>query len=107
MAVGSLALWIGIPVGSLWLAAKLTDSKGAHFLLTLPMTIVAMGGFAVFLAWLNGLYLAVIGPQETEEGAPPARGPLERMLVWSLVVALLALFGWFFFLAENPSELVY
>ena len=107
MALGSLALWIGIPTGSLWLASRFSDSKAGHFLLTLPMTIVGMGAFAVFLAWLNALYLRVMGAPEPEERGRAARGPLERMLIWSLVIALLALFLWFFFLAENPSELVY
>ena len=34
--------------------------------------------------------------------APRLRGPLEPLLVGSLVVALIALFAWFFLLAENP-----
>src|SRR3954452_3144835 len=49
MAVGSLLLWIGIPVGWLYLASQLTDSSqpsmGPYVLVLvgIPATIIAMG----------------------------------------------------------------
>ena len=59
---------------------------------------------------LNRLYLRVTGmiaryEAEREEFGvePPAlRGPLEPLLVCSLVIALVAMFVWFLLLARDP-----
>ena len=114
MSVGCLVLWIGIPVGCLWLAAKWSDSNAEHFLYVLPMVLVGMAAFAKFLFWLNRLYVRVtlgshaveVDPEADDEWDEPrwVRGPLETLLVASLLVALIALFAWFFLLAENPSQ---
>jgi hypothetical protein len=112
MSVGCLVLWIGIPIGCLWLAAKWSDSNAEHFLYVLPMVLVGMAVFAKFLFWLNRLYVrvtlgahAVEADAEADEWDEPrwVRGPLETLLVGSLVIAIIALFAWFFLLAENPS----
>ena len=113
MFVGCLVLWIGIPVGCLWLAAKWSDSNAEHFLYVLPMVLVGMAVFAKFLFWLNRLYVRVTmgshaveeNPEDDEWDEPRwVRGPLETLLVASLLVAMIALFAWFFLLAENPSQ---
>ena len=111
MGVGSLMLWLGIPVALLWFFSKVTDSWNGHFLLSLTLIPVAMALFAPVLFWLNGLYLRVIGvlrPGEDEEDRRwRARGPLELFLYFGMLIALVALFGWFFFLAQNPPEIVW
>src|SRR5437879_5712048 len=110
MGVGSLMLWLGIPVAGLWSFSRVTDSWNGHFLLSLTLIPVAMALFAPVLFWLNGLYLRVIGvlrPGGHEEDRRwRARGPLELFLYAGMVVAVVALFGWFFFLARNPPEIV-
>jgi hypothetical protein len=115
LAIGSLALWIGIPAGSMYLASEMTDRSATHFLLALFMTIAGMVAFGALLFWINGLYLRVSGAirpataeelEEEDERRPQVRGPLEVMLVGSLVVAIVLLFLWFFLLAENPSPQV-
>jgi hypothetical protein len=113
MAAGSMVLWIGVPAGCLWLAAHVARTSGEALVIGLPITILAMIAFGAFLAWLNRLYLRVTGSlaywraEEEEFGRAEAprylRGPLELMLVVSLVVALIALFVWFFVFAHNPS----
>ncbi len=113
MAVGSLTLWIGVPAGCLWIVAQFAETSGEALVIGLPITVVAMIGFGALLVWLNGLYLRVSGSLaywQTEEeqfgpGIAPRylRGPLEVLLVASLVVALVALFVWFFVFAHNPS----
>jgi hypothetical protein len=115
LAAGTLVLCIGIPVGCLWLASKLTDSIGAHFLVALPMTLGCMGLFAALLYRVDRLYLrvtsayaAAAADEEADDDGEPrvARGPLEPMIVFSLVIAVIALVVWFFFFAENPPRQV-
>jgi hypothetical protein len=111
MGAGSLVLWIGIPLAGLWFFSKVTDSWNGHFLLSLTLIPVAMALFAPVLFWLNGLYLRVIGVlragEDDEERRWHTRGPLEVFLYLGMVIALATLFGWFFFLAKNPPEIVW
>jgi hypothetical protein len=74
---------------------------------------MAMALFTPALFWLNNLYLRVTGvferiaEDELDAGwQRRLRGPLEPMLIVSLVVALVALTIWFFFLAEEPPRQV-
>ena len=110
MAVGSFALWLGVPLACLYAASKLVGTSGEEYVVGLPITIVAMLAFGAFLARLNRLYLRITGvlaryEAEAEElGLAPRflGGPLEPLLVTSLVVALVALAIWFFGFAKNP-----
>lgn len=112
LTAGSAALWIAIPLFCLWISGMLTDSFGYHFVIALPMTLSAMVLWAVFLAWLNRLYLRVIGvlalaeADEGEDWSRRLRGPLEPLLVAWFLIALGGLFVWFFLFAENPSQQV-
>jgi hypothetical protein len=109
LALGSLTLWIGIPVGWLWVASKITDTSGSHFFAAMVGTPIAIIAFGAVLAWINRLYLRIVRPGpaepiEDEEDEPRfVRGPLEPLLVGSLAIAVAALCVWFFVLAENPS----
>ena len=107
MTVGSLFLWVGVPAGSLYLSSKLVDSLAMHFVVSLPVTMAAMIAWGYGLFWLNALYLRVTGffdePEDPDEPPRRIRGPLEAILVGSLVIAIAALFVWFFGFAKNPS----
>jgi hypothetical protein len=110
MAVGSFALWTVVPLVCLWVSSKIAGNNAEEYILGLPMTIAAMLVFGMFLAWLNRLYLAITGvlaryeAEEEEFGVAPRhlRGPLEPLLVGSLVIALGAMVIWFLLLAKNP-----
>jgi hypothetical protein len=109
MVAACLTFWIGVPLGGLWVLSKLTDSFATHFVLGLLLIPLAMALFSPALFWLNGLYLRATGvlgrlaADERETGwHRRVRGPLEPMLVVSFLIALVALFVWFFVYAENP-----
>jgi hypothetical protein len=113
LGVACLAFWIGIPLGILWALGELTDSGPTHFVGGLIGVPVAMGLFSPVLFWLNGLYLRVTGvlarlaEDEDESGwHRRVRGPLEPLLIVSFLVALVALFVWFFVFAEDPPRQV-
>jgi hypothetical protein len=111
LALGCAVLWIGIPVGGMWIASKLADTAAEHFVYALPVTLVLMVAFARALFWINRLYLRVTlasraEPTEDEDEESDeqgwARGPLEPLLVGWLVLALITFAVWFFVFAENP-----
>jgi hypothetical protein len=110
MGVGSLVLWIGIPIGVLWALSRVTESSTQHFVLAVIAVPAAMALFAPALLWLNGLYLRMIGalrPEDDEERRWRLGGPLELLLYASMALALVALFAWIFFLGERPPYTVW
>jgi hypothetical protein len=111
MGVGSLVLWIGIPVGILWVLSRLTESSTQHFVLAIVAIPAAMVLFAAVLSWLNGLYLRVIGALGPEDGDEDRRrrlsGPLELFLYASMAIAVAVLFAWILFLGERPPYTVW
>jgi hypothetical protein len=110
LALGCLIFFIGIPLAFLWALSKLTDSFATHFIGGVLGIPLVMALFAPALFWINGLYLRVTGALAEEEDWEEVddeprfrpRGPLEPMLVGSLIVALIAMTVWFFFFAKNP-----
>ncbi len=111
MGVGSLVLWIGIPVGGLWALSQVTDSSTQHFVLAVIAVPAAMALFAPALFWLNGLYLRLIGALPAEEDDEDRRrglgGPLVLFLFASMAIALVVLLAWIFFLGERPPYTVW
>ncbi len=110
MVGGCLVLWIGAPVGALWVASTLTDSPATHFVIGLPMVLASMAVFARALFWVNRLYVratfgrAAVEQNEDDEWTPRwIHGPLEPLLVCTLALAIALMCVWFFFLAENPG----
>lgn len=105
MAVGSLALWIAVPFVVLKGFIPLSESQGYHLAIGLLGVPAAMIVFGIGLFWVNGLYLRITGQWQLDPDGMPRRmrGPLEPILLWSLLIALVTLFFWFFVLAENPS----
>jgi hypothetical protein len=118
LTIGSLAIWVGVPAGWLWLASKIADSGSAHLALGIVGMPIAIVLFAIVLAWINRLYMRVVWSQRQLEALEELddeeagelripRGPLEPLLVVSLVLSVVALFVWFFVLAENPTVSIY
>lgn len=110
MAVGSVAMWVGVPAGWLWVAGQITSDQAQHITLSVIGVPLAIILWARGLFWLNRLYMRVTMPrlmreiEEAPDDEEPRiiRGPLEPLMVGSLVVAIVAMAIWFFFFAERP-----
>jgi hypothetical protein len=118
MAVGSVTIWIGLPIAWLWIASQVqgsstTPSFGAYTLVIfgLPLSVVVV---AKGLASLDRAYDRVTGaePEEHQQRAwlKSMRGEravqrryrvLDVVMLSSVSVALAALAFWFFFLAGS------
>jgi heme/copper-type cytochrome/quinol oxidase subunit 2 len=110
MFVGSLVLWIGTPVGWLWIGSQIqsaTESVGAAIMTMLVGVIVTIAVLVWFLLWLSNRHRAVRVAQGHEDSG---HFVLESVLVVSAGIALAAFGVWFFFLAGTspiPLNLSY
>lgn len=117
MAVGSIFLWIGIPVGWLWIGSQIqSDSGQASFGLYLGVLagiIVSMVAVGKLLWGLNGVYGRLTGSEVVrvrmpwhrslrgeQEGRQP-RQILDVVMVVSVMAAGLVFLIWFFFFAGS------
>lgn len=111
--LGSLVMWIGIPVGWLWLVTRLAERYPdvyAGALFGCPVTMVLFG---LLLARLNALHLRITGGHPArsrtawlkslsgDRRAPRPRTVLDTSMVISVVLALLTLAVWYFFFAHS------
>jgi hypothetical protein len=114
--LGSLALWIAVPVGSLWLASLIGDDAQTVVLSALIICPIAMLVCGLGLSAMYGAYLRVsdshatrdrtawLGSLSGDRGRRRARRPvLDFSLTFSAGTALVLLLVWFLFLAENYS----
>lgn len=108
LGAGSFFFWLGIPAVVLWALSRATESSAQHFVLGVIAVPAAMATFAPLLMWLNAVYLRVARrlPENEDRLRPRLDGPLERLLVVSLLISVAALLVWFFFFAENPPRQV-
>jgi hypothetical protein len=106
MAVGSLALWTVVPLAALWAVSLVDGSAAGHLLLALFAVPAAIILFGAVLARLNVVYVRVAAAASRSAGDHDreaySRGPLEWLIVGSLVIALVALVAWMVFVAEDP-----
>jgi hypothetical protein len=110
---GSLVMWLGIPLGCLWLVSLATENVGTFLILLLVVCPLAMIAFAVLLAKLNEVYLRVTGAHPAQGRAAwlkslsgesrPRRPPavLDVSMTISALIALVAMLIFFFFFAES------
>jgi multisubunit Na+/H+ antiporter MnhC subunit len=94
MIFGSLVLWIGVPVGWLWIGSQIQGSTGnvgtaigAMFLgVLVSVVILAMG-----LGWLNRRYMEL----RRARGLQDTASPLERVMVITAAIAVVGFTVWF------------
>jgi hypothetical protein len=117
MVVGSLVLWIGIPVGWLWLASQITGSTQASlgpYLLVIAGIPISMVIAGKFLTRVNAAYGRVTGAAPTVHLQLPwmksMRGErdsgrpltvLEIVMMVTVGTAAVAFAIWFFFFAGS------
>jgi hypothetical protein len=114
--LGSLALWILVPIGSLWIASHVSTNATTVVMSVLIICPIAMLLCGLALSALYGLYLRVSDAQTSRDQTAwlgslsgdrrPRRGRrpvLDFSLTFSAAAALVLLLVWFLFLAENYS----
>jgi len=116
MAVGSVAVWTVIPIAGLWVASQLSDSSvqmGVVPLLVAAGGIPAAMAFAVaLLARVERLHMRVTRTAPAARGVPAWRRSLgdsrsvqltvlDRIMVASVLVAMIAMGVWFFAFAGS------
>jgi hypothetical protein len=107
MAVGCLAIWVVVPAGVLNALAHATDDRSVHLVAGIILVPTAMFLFAALLLRLNYLYLQVTGVLDrwNDEDDEPRqlRGPLEPLLLGSLLIEVVALGIWLAFFGDIPQ----
>jgi hypothetical protein len=117
MAVGSVVLWIGIPVGWVWVASrtvKTSQPSLGPYLLVLVATPLTMWIWGKLLFRLNDLYSRLTGQSYEVRAQRPwhrsMRGErnvarpttvLDVVMIVSVSLALAAFGIWFFFFAGS------
>jgi hypothetical protein len=118
MLVAAFALWTAIPLSWVYIASKVSHTQ---FPSIGPYMVCAVGILITvfFDAWLigrlNDLYVRITGTNRLQPMRPawmksmrdaaPVRGSVtvvEAVLMASVMLAGIALIGWFFLLAGNP-----
>jgi hypothetical protein len=114
--LGSFALWVVAPFGSLWIASKLAKDATTMLIYVLFLTPVAMTAFAFALGGIYRAYLRVsraettrdrtawLGSLSGDRGVNRGRRPiLDVSLTFSALTAIVLLLVWFLLFAENYS----
>src|SRR5919201_2966580 len=105
MFVGSLVLWVGVPVGWLWIGSRLEPSSGLATAIGAMMIgmLLTIALLVTFLAWVNRKHVELQEARGFYGGQATA---LELVLVTSAVVAVLGFGVWFFgFSGSSPIPL--
>jgi hypothetical protein len=115
MAVGSVLMWLGVPVGWLYLASRLSSSSRPSF----ALYVLVLAAIAVSIAIIGRLLVRLDRAYGRLAGsaAPPGRAAwlrsmrddrtrrrgtvLDVVMAWSVGLALLALAVWFFAFAGS------
>jgi hypothetical protein len=117
MAVGSVVLWIGLPVGWVWVASRTVKTSQPSFgpyLLVLFATPISMWLWSKLLFRLNDLYSRLTGQSyevrtqlpwhksmRGERGSNRPTTVLDWVMIVSVSVALTAFGVWFFVFAGS------
>jgi len=117
MVVGSVLMWIGVPVFWLWLASRIADSSQPSiglYLLVLIGIVVSMAVMGKALGTVNRIHMDITGTlpdkreqtiwlrsMRAEREVKRESGVLGIVMAWSVSVALLCFGVWFFLFAEG------
>jgi hypothetical protein len=105
MVGASLALWIGVPAGWLWIGSQVqgsTGNVGTAIAVMLVGAIVSIVALAWLLGRLNRVHEHLRAARGAEQTGPPL---LEVVLVVTAAIALVGFAIWFFVFAGPGPEL--
>jgi heme/copper-type cytochrome/quinol oxidase subunit 2 len=105
MFAGCLVLWIGVPLGWLWVGSQIQSSAslGTALAVTMVGIIVTIVVIAAILSWLNDKHAEL---REARDLPVSGGGALEPILVGSAGIAVLLFAIWFFgFSGSSPVPL--
>lgn len=109
MFVGSLVLWVGVPVGWLWIGSRLQNGSSLAAAVGAMMTGMVLTIVAVLalLGWLNRKHVELLEARGRVAPLPEnATTALELVLVASAAVAVVGFVVWFFgFSGSSPIPL--
>ncbi|MDQ3850298.1 MAG: hypothetical protein M3296_06765 [Actinomycetota bacterium] len=96
MVLGSVGLWVGVPLAWLWIASQVqgaTGSLGTAIVVAVAGVLASVVVSVAGLSWLSGRHREM----RIARGArDPGTLPLEAVMVTSAVVAVSAFAVWFF-----------
>ena len=99
MFLGSLVLWVGLPLGCLYVGSVVqdaTDSVGVALLAMAAGVVVGIVAIVPLLGFLNRKHMEVRAARGLDTYGT---APLEGVLVISATIALVGFVVWFFFLS--------
>src|ERR671915_1026590 len=102
MLGAGLVLWIGVPLGWLYVGSQVqgaSESLGLAILVMMVGVLVSIAVIVPVLGWLNRKHLELREARGLDTHGQTA---LEAMMTVSVVVAVLAFVVWFF-LIEGPG----
>jgi hypothetical protein len=104
MLGAGLVLWIGVPLGWLYVGSQVqgaTDSIGTAILVMLVGVVVSIVAVVPILGWLNRKHLELRAARGLDTHGQTA---LEAVMTVSVVVAVIAFVIWFFVIVgPGPS----
>jgi heme/copper-type cytochrome/quinol oxidase subunit 2 len=104
MLGAGLVLWIGVPVGWLWVGSQVqgaTDSIGTAIFVMLVGVVASIVAIVPILGWLNRKHLELRAARGLDTHGQTA---LEAMMTVSVTIAVIAFVVWFFVIAgPGPS----
>src|SRR5688572_1029474 len=104
MLAGCLMLWVGIPLGWLWIGSQVqaAASLGTALLVTMAGILVSIFGLVIVLGWLNRRHAELL----EQRNRPPGPSALEVILVSSAAIAIVGFGIWFLgFAGTSPMPL--
>lgn len=105
MLIGCLLLWVGVPLGWLWIGSQVQGSAslGAALMVTMMGITLTIMAVVVALSWLNRRHAEL---QERRNRPLGPTSALEVMLVSSAAIAVVGFGIWFFvFAGTSPVPL--
>jgi hypothetical protein len=118
MIVAALSMWTVIPYSWIWVGSKISktqDPSGGPYMVVLVGIVTSILVISWLLGRLNRVYVHLTGTNSVgplrpawlksmrdDAAAPRYPTVLETVIVTSVILAVVAMAGWFLFLAGSP-----